>query len=182
MLRKTFAALGVAAITVLATPVAASAAPSWDCSGISPDYASAGFVTADQTTINPGDSVTVNWQGGYFAPGSTVSVGTSGSGANGSQVAGSGVADGSGNMTATVTAGSSAVGSMVISGASDCATGGVTVTVLDNGAASTTAATPSLAFTGSTVPVVLVLSGAGALAFGTILLVARARTRRRLQQ
>ena len=197
MLRQSMAALAVTGITLLATPIAAYAAPALpaasECGVGSDNYANPSVVTADRTVLEGGETVNVTWEDGYFMPGTPVTVVTEGSAAGGSQLASggasasgsmSGVSSATGSLAVAVTAGSDATGSMTITGFSDCGVGGVTVQVVDTSSAALTDTddADTLAFTGSSIPVVLLVTGAGAVAFGSILLAARARGRRRTQE
>ncbi len=195
MLRKSMVALAVAGITLLATPVAAQAAPSLssaaNCGVGSGNYSNPSVVIADRTVIGSGETVNVTWEDGYFMPGSPVTVVTDGSAASGSELASNGasvsgtmngVSSATGSLAVAVTAGADATGAMTITGTSDCGVGGVTVQVVDTSTSALTDDADALAFTGSSVPVVLLVTGAGALAFGGILLAARARGRRRMQE
>ena len=185
MLRLTTLAPALALITVLAAPTAAFAAtdaPS--CSGTGSTYASSAPVTSDVPVVAPSQTVTVTWADGYFAPGAPVTVSTSGPAASGSRVvtadstgagSASAVTDADGGLIASVTLASTATGSISVQAWSDTGCGGVTVGVATPAAAESN----SLAYTGGSVPTVLVVAGAGAIAFGGILLAARLRSRRR---
>lgn len=203
MLRKSMVALAVAGITVFASPAAAFAATALPAAGGcgvgSDNYASASVVTVDRSIVEGGDTVNVTWGDGYFTPGAPVTVVTTGSAAGGSQLSSGGASSSesltgasspTGSLAVAVTVGGSASGSLTVSGMADCGVGGVTVQVVDTSTAALAAsdaagAAPtadSLAFTGSSIPVVLLIAGAGAVAFGSILLAARARGRRSAQE
>lgn len=200
MLRKSMVALAVAGITVFATPAAAFAAteltPAGECAGVgSENYAVASVVTADRSVIEGGDTVNVVWEDGYFMPGAPVTVVTDGSAAGRSQLSSggasssesmTGVSSSAGSLEVAVTVDPDATGSITISGMAECGVGGVTVEVVDpsTAALADSDADPAevLAFTGSSIPVVLLIAGAGAVAFGSILLAARARGRRSTQE
>ena len=187
MLKKTMVALCAAAILIFASPATAFAAPdapaSVTCNGVQDEpYANARTVTSNRSVVNAGDTFIVTWSSGFFEPGAQVTVNVS------SQSApfASGVADSSGSFVASITVPSSVSGLFSVSGVSNGACGGVSVTV--TGKQLTTHALPesdqldTLAFTGANVSLVLLISGSGAVVFGAILLLMRARSRSHLHE
>lgn len=185
MLRLTTVAPALALITVLAAaPTAAFAATDAPtCAGTGSTYASSTPVTSDSPVVAPSQTVTVTWADGYFQPGAAVTVSISGPAASGARIVtpeasgtdASTVADAAGGLVARVTLASTATGSLSVQGWSATGCGGVTVGTATP--ASTSA--NSLAYTGGSVPTVLAITGAGALAFGGILVAARLRSRKR---
>jgi len=190
MPRTPWAALAAAAFIVLATPAVASAAPAApstgaSCAGVGGDvYSSAGTVSSSAYTVEPGETVEVTWGAGYFPESVPVQVVTAGPAAAGSTVESSGASAADGSMWAAVTVAPDMAGDLSITGMTEQACGGVTIEVASATPAATdvTADSDSLAYTGSTVPTVLIVAGAGALVFGGILLFARGRLRRRTQE
>ncbi len=185
MFRAPFAALAVASVLVLSAPVAANAADT--CQGIAPEYANSVTVSASSPSVTRGGTVTVSFSDGYFAASDPVTLQVSGTDAAGvSLISGSAsgtgslstAASGSGAVTATATFPQTAQGSYTLSGTSQSGCGGVTVTVSNPASTAAVAADNQLAFTGGTLPTILLVTGAGALVFGAILLVVRARARR----
>lgn len=190
MLKETMVALCAAAILVFASPATAFAAPdapsSVTCNGVQDEpYANARTVTSNRSVVTAGDTFIVTWSNGFFEPGALVTVNVS------SQSApyASGVADSNGSFVAGITVPSSVSGSFSVSGVSNGACGGVSVTV--TGKQLTTHALPesgqsgqldTLAFTGANVSLILLISGSGAVVFGAILLLMRARSRSHLHE
>lgn len=196
MLRATFAALAVASALVLSAPLAASAAvpTAVGCGGVSMPYANSVTVTSDSPTVTPGGTTSVTFSNGYFAPGDAVTVSVAGVNAsNVSLQSGSAsglgsvetMSDSAGGLVVSVTFPQSAEGTYTVSGISNSGCGGLDVTVdtapgSNSVTASTTdaAAADQLAFTGGTLPTILLVTGGGALIFGAILLMIRSRARR----
>lgn len=217
MLKLSMVTLGVAAIVVLSTPLAASAAspaPAAYCGGGDPAYANGLLVTVDSPVVSPGATTTVTWSAGYFTPGSSVTISASGNGGSaptvtvgGSSGIGSatGTADAAGGLVASISVPADASGVLDISAMSGEACGGVSVTIVtsttpgsgvlgDNVTTSTStpaaiapstrtaASTAALASTGGNLPTVLLVSGGAAVVFGAILIGARTRARRNMQE
>ena len=204
MLKQTFVALGVATLVVLSSPMTASAAvpaatPAGNCSGVlGTDYANSRLVSVSSPVVAPGGTVNVTWSSGYFAPGSPVTVTAGGnggaqpvisfgSGSGGGSVGGN--ASNVGGVVVSVAVPADASGRVDINGMSNAACGGVSVTVVSNNQLATlavdgkTAATADiLASTGGSLPTVLLVSGSAAVVFGAILIGARTRARRSLQE
>lgn len=185
MLRQTIAALAVATIALISTPTAAIADP----------YVSGSTVTSDRYVIEPGGTFTVTWHDDYFCDNDPVTVGLSGKASvqttiltSTTTVVGSSantVTDANGSVVTTFTVSKDALGNYPVTGTSECGTGGVTVKVVESGvagaqvvAARKPVAATRLASTGADIPMVLLVSGGGALVFGAILLGTRARSRR----
>lgn len=190
MFRKTFAALAVAVVALVASPVAAIAAPSSSCAGVKTEgYANGVTVTVDSPTVGPGGTVQVVWSDGYFVDSSPVTIEVEGNNAAEALIetstgSGSGslatTASATGGLTASVTLPTNATGSYAITAVSTQSCGGVEVSVVNP--AGTGSGAEVLAFTGGTLPVVLIVTGAGALVFGAILLMVRIRARRHLHE
>ena len=202
MLKQTFVALGVATLVVLSTPMTASAAvpaAAGTCSGVlGTDYANSRLVSVSSPVVAPGGTVNVTWSSGYFAPGSPVTI-TAGGNAGAQPVISTGSNSGPGSVGAnasnvggvvvSVAVPSDASGRIDINGMSNAACGGVSVSVVSNAQLATlavdgkTAATADvLASTGGSLPTVLLVSGSAAVVFGAILIGARTRARRSLQE
>lgn len=228
MLKISLVTLGVAALVVLSTPLAASAAtaPSAYCGGgIDTGYANDRSVTVGSPVVSPGQTTTVTWSAGYFMPGASVTVTASGnSGSTPTVTVGSasgsgsatGSADGAGGLVASVAIPADAMGRVDIAAMSNAACGGVSVSIIpnttpgggvlddnetvvsttptavdstnsatatkNNSATSTKSAAANLASTGGDLPTVLLVSGGAAVVFGAILIGARTRARRNMQE
>lgn len=190
MFRKTFAALAVAVVALVASPVAAIAAPAASCAGVQPEgYANGVTVTVDSPTTGPGGTVQVVWSDGYFENNSPVTIEVEGNNSSEALIeTPTGARTGSldttasetGGLTASVTLPTNATGSYSITATSTQSCGGVEVSVTETAGGGTGAEV--LAFTGGTLPVVLIVTAAGALVFGAILLLVRARARRHLHE
>ena len=204
MLKQSFVALGVAALVVLSTPMTASAAvpaatTAGTCSGVlGTKYANSRLVSVSSPVVEPGGTVNVTWSPGFFESGSPVSItagGNAGSqpvistGSNSGTGSVGGTASNVGGVVVSVAVPSDASGRIDINGMSNAACGGVSVSVVSKTQLATlavdgkTASTADiLASTGGSLPTVLLVSGSAAVVFGAILIGARTRARRSMQE
>ncbi|MEY2849932.1 MAG: hypothetical protein RI885_2599 [Actinomycetota bacterium] len=185
MFRAPFAALAVASAIVLSAPIAANAAET--CQGVDMQYANSVTVSSSSPTVTRGGTVTVDFSGGYFAPADAVMLAITGtnaasvslvSGSNSGMGSVATTSSASGSVTVSATFPQSAEGAYTLTGTSASGCGGVDVTVPASASTTGAAVENQLAFTGGTLPTVLLVTGAGTLVFGAILLVVRARARR----
>lgn len=202
MFKKSIVALCVAALAVIASPTAAMAAPivqpsMASCSGAGDSYVNDRTVSSDDNVVEPGGTFTVDWSEGYFAPSAPVTIVVTGNSTSDVTLTTGGVstvgstldtaAGTNGALSVSVTVPGDATGTYNVAATSTGACGGVSVEVVDTDVSggvlgSNVADDDSLAFTGGSLPLVLMVTAAGVLAFGAILLLVRSRSRRRLQE
>ena len=209
MLKKSIVAVCIAALAVIVSPTAASAAPvdpSASCSAPGDTYVNDRLVTSDSYVVEPGGTFSVDWREGFFEPSAPVTVVVTGESSSDATLTTGGVstigssldtvAGADGSLSVSVKVPATASGTYNVQAMSVSACGGVSVEVTDTDTsggvlgsgvnADTDNAdandSDSLAFTGGSVPLVLMITAAGVLAFGGIMLLVRSRARRHVQE
>ena len=176
------------------------------------NYNNSRLVSVSSPVVAPGGTINVTWSPDFFESGSAVTITAGGNAGSSPVIStGSnfgpgpvvGTASGVGGLVVSVAVPADSSGRIDIAGTSSAACGGVSVTIVSNNQLPTlavngtvasnggnTAATGGdasslsgiLAATGGSLPTVLLVSGSAAVVFGAILIGARTRARRSLQE
>ena len=170
MAKKTFAAIALAVLAVFAVPAAANAA----------GYVPEGNVTVSDSTVEPGQTVTVGFSADSFTPGESVSFTLTGENAAGATLATvkavvnstsiTKTASATGAVSVAVTLPTNAVGSYTLTGTglTSGSVGTATLSVVAADSATVVKA-GGLASTGYDAPMLAIWAAAGALLLGIAL-------------
>jgi len=178
MAKKTFAAIALAVLAVFAVPAAANAA----------GYVPEGNVTVSDSTVEPGQTVSVSFDDASFAAGESVSFTLTGENAAGATLATikavvnstsiTKTASAAGAVNVAVTLPTNASGSYTLTGTGLTSANVGTATLTAVAADSAAAANGGLASTGYNAPMLAIWAAAGALLLGIALVVVLTVVRR----